>query len=315
MTRTGFLHHPSFLGHDAGPDNPERATRLIAIRERLVVSGLRDELGWMEARAARDEELLRVHSASHVEGIAAACAAGGGQLDWDTAVSEASWPAARHAAGAVIEAAEEVLHGRWRNAFCAVRPPGHHAERARAMGFCLFNNVAVAAAALRAVHGIERVAILDWDVHHGNGTQHIFELDPTVFYASLHQWPHYPGTGAADERGLGEGEGCTLNIPLAAGTGDAEWWRSLEDEVLPAFAAFRPQFLLLSAGFDAHRLDPLSNTMLSTEGYRQMTRVLRAFAEEVCDGRLVSVLEGGYDTGALAMCVEAHLEELVGEHR
>src|SRR5262249_53310219 len=229
-------------------------------------------------RAARADELALVHTAEHVARVRAACAEAE-PLDGDTLVSVDSWDAALRAAGGVLEACEKVLAGEWHNAFCAVRPPGDHAERAQAMGFCLFNNVAVAAAALRARHGLGRVAILDWDVHHGNGTQHLFERDPSVFYASLHQWPLYPGTGAAEERGLGPGEGATRNCPLPPGSGDAEWLRALEDEILPELEAFRPEFVLVSAGFDAHRLDPLSGTCLTERAYAEMSaRVLELAA-------------------------------------
>ena len=179
------------------------------------------------------------------------------------------------------------------------------------MGFCLINHVAVAARFLRDAGHLERVAILDWDVHHGNGTQHLFERDPTVFYASLHQYPHYPGTGAADERGLGPGEGATLNCPMDAGSGDAEWLEALEQRVLPALEAFRPQFLLVSAGFDAHAADPLSGTRLSEEGYRRMTVAVADLAQRTAAGRLVSLLEGGYHLDALARSVEAHVAELL----
>jgi acetoin utilization deacetylase AcuC-like enzyme len=178
------------------------------------------------------------------------------------------------------------------------------------MGFCLFNNVAVAAAHLRAVRGVARVAILDWDVHHGNGTQHTFEADPSVFYASLHQWPWYPGTGAAGERGVGAGLGATLNCPQAAGTGDREWLRALETQVIPALERFAPEFVLVSAGFDAHERDPLSYTRVTTDGFRRMTEVVTAFAASRCGGRVVSLLEGGYDLDALAESVEAHVAVL-----
>ncbi len=315
MARTGFLSHAAFLDHDPGRGHPERPARLRAIQERLVLSGLRDELAGVEPRAASEEEIARIHPAAHVTRVREVCHGPEGMLDWDTLVSEGSWDAARRAAGAGLEAVDRVVAGEWRNAFCALRPPGHHAERARAMGFCLFNNAAVAAAALREVHGLERVAILDWDVHHGNGTQHLFEKDPTVLYASLHQWPHYPGTGAADERGVDEGEGFTTNCPLAAGSGDAEWLRALEGEVLPALEAFRPQFLLLSAGFDAHRLDPLSETAVTVEGFATMTRRVVELADACCAGRVVSLLEGGYDPSALARSVQAHVEVLVEDAR
>ena len=228
-------------------------------------------------------------------------------------MSSGSYEAALRAAGGVLEACERVLAGEWSNAFCAVRPPGHHAERDEAMGFCLFNNVALAAAALRARHGLARVAILDWDVHHGNGTQHLFERDGSVFYASLHQWPFYPGTGAADERGLGPGEGTTLNCPLAAGAGDAEWIGALEERVLPELAAFAPEFVLISAGFDAHRLDPLAGMRLSERAYAEMSARMLELAARSAQGRLVSVLEGGYHLSALASCVETHLAALT-EH-
>jgi acetoin utilization deacetylase AcuC-like enzyme len=203
------------------------------------------------------------------------------------------------------------MDGVWANAFVACRPPGHHAEAREAMGFCLFNNVAVAAAHLRIRRGVERVAILDWDVHHGNGTQHIFEADPSVFYASLHQWPWYPGTGAADECGIGAGDGATLNCPMRAGTGDREWLHALETQVFPALEAFDPGFVLVSAGFDAHERDPLSHTRVTTDGFRRMTELAKALAASRCGGRLVSVLEGGYDLGALAESVEAHVAELL----
>ena len=198
----------------------------------------------------------------------------------------------------------------WNNAFVACRPPGHHAERDRAMGFCLYNHVAIAAEHLRRSHGLERVAILDWDVHHGNGTQHIFEKDPNVFYASLHQFPHYPGTGAASERGLADGEGATLNCPMDSGSGDSQWMASFESQIRPELEAFRPDFLLISAGFDAHRDDPLASCELTSAGFRELTRAALALAETSAKGRLVSLLEGGYDLTALADSALAHLEEL-----
>jgi acetoin utilization deacetylase AcuC-like enzyme len=203
------------------------------------------------------------------------------------------------------------MDGTWANAFVACRPPGHHAEFERAMGFCLFNNVAVAAAHLRRARGVERVAIVDWDVHHGNGTQHAFESDPTVFYASLHQWPWYPGTGAADERGVGAGEGATLNCPMSAWTGDREWLRAVETQVLPALERFDPGFVLVSAGFDAHEQDPLSHTRVTTDGFRRMTDLVNALAASRCGGRVVSLLEGGYDLDSLADSVEAHVGGLL----
>ena len=311
VASTGFVFHPRCVEHDAGRGHPERPDRLRAIQARLSGSGLLAELDAREARRANEDELARVHGREHVARVRSACARAPCALDGDTSISALSFEAALRAAGGVLEACERVLAGEWRNAFCAVRPPGHHAERDEAMGFCLFNNVAVAAAALRAVHGIARVAILDWDVHHGNGTQHTFERDPSVFYASLHQWPLYPGTGAAGERGLGPGEGTTRNCPQPAGAGDAEWLAALEGEILPELEAFHPEFVLISAGFDAHRLDPLASTCLSERGYAEMTTRMLELAARSARGRLVSVLEGGYHLEALASCVETHLACLV----
>jgi acetoin utilization deacetylase AcuC-like enzyme len=312
MSRTGFVFHPRCLAHDPGRGHPERSDRLRAIQARVSGSGLAAQLDPLEAREAREEELALVHASEHVARVRAACRGGGGALDGDTSVSEESYEAARRAAGGVLEACERVLAGTWSNAFVAVRPPGHHAEHAQAMGFCLFNNVAVAAAALRAA-GLERVAILDWDVHHGNGTQHLFERDPSVFYASLHQWPLYPGTGAASERGLGPGEGATQNCPQPSGATEREWLGALEREILPELEAFAPEFVLISAGFDAHRLDPLASTNLTEHAYAEMSARMLELASRHARGRLVSVLEGGYHLAALASSVEAHLAALV-EH-
>jgi len=310
MAATGFVHHPACLEHDPGPGHPERSQRVKALLERVHASGLAGELDVREARLAREDELVRVHPPQYVRAIEDACRRAPSVLDGDTTVSRGSWNAALAAAGGVLEACERVMAGEWANAFCATRPPGHHAERDVAMGFCLFNNVAVAAAALRTVHGVERIAILDWDVHHGNGTQHLFERDPGVFYASLHQWPFYPGTGAASERGIGPGEGTTRNCPMPAGAGDAEWLGALERVILPELEAFAPGFVLVSAGFDAHHLDPLASTELTTGAYREMTTRLSELALDSAQGRLVSVLEGGYHLGAIADCAEVHLAAL-----
>ena len=313
MRATGLVSPPVCREHDPGRGHPERPDRLVSVCARLESAGLLAELDTRPTRAATPLELARVHSAEHVERVRSACRRAPLALDPDTAVSAASYQAALHAAGGVLEAVERVIRGEWHNAFCAVRPPGHHAERDQAMGFCLFNNVAVAAAALRAQHGLARVAIVDWDVHHGNGTQHLFERDGSVFYASLHQSPLYPGTGAEDERGIGPGEGATRNCPLPAGAGDAQWIAAFEQVLLPELEAFRPEFVLVSAGFDAHRLDPLAGTNLSERAYAEMSARLLELAERSAAGRLVAVLEGGYHLTALASCVETHLTALV-EH-
>ncbi len=265
---------------------------------------------WLEAPRATLEELAGAHAPALAGQVLAACERGRALLDdGDTYVSSESYEAAMRAAGAPLVACQRVLSGEWSNAFVAVRPPGHHAEESAAMGFCLFNNVAIAARWLLA-RGLVRVAVIDWDVHHGNGTQHIFERDPSVFYASLHQYPHYPGTGAASERGLGPGVGTTLNCPLAAGTGDREWNAAFEGQLLRELEQFQPEFLLVSAGFDAHHDDPLSGTRVTTDGFRAMSTLLTDFAASTCAGRIVSVLEGGYQLEALAASARAHVLEL-----
>jgi acetoin utilization deacetylase AcuC-like enzyme len=308
--RTGLLTAPVCLEHETGAAHPERPARLTALLERLEESGLADELERVEAKPADLERVLAIHDERHVEAMQSAVERGARTLDaGDTAVSSRSWRAALCAAGAGIEAADRIMAGEWRNAFAAVRPPGHHAEREHAMGFCLLNNVAICARYLREHHGLERVAIIDWDVHHGNGTQHAFERDANVFFVSLHQWPHYPGTGAAEERGLGEGEGSVWNRPLAAGTGDREWLAALE-EGLREVEAFAPEFVLVSAGFDAHAADPLSGTLVSTQAYGHMTEAVGALAERCAGGRLLSMLEGGYDLTALAESAAAHVAAL-----
>ncbi len=308
--QTGFVYHADCLGHSAGIGHPEQPRRLSAVRDRLIDSALWQDLAVHEPSEAPAEWIEAVHSPALVQSLARAEASGGVQLDPDTRAGSGSDRAARLATGGLLEATDRVLRGEWRNAFVAARPPGHHAERDRAMGFCLYNHAAIAATYLRKAHALERVCILDWDVHHGNGTQHIFDEDPCVFYASLHQYPFYPGTGAASERGRGAGEGATLNRPMVAGTGDSEWMGALEREVLPRLEAFAPEFVLVSAGFDGHRFDPLGGCNLSVDGYRALTRLALELAGRCAHGRVVSLLEGGYDLDALGACVHAHVEEL-----
>ena len=309
--RTGFVTSPLFVRHDTGPGHPERAERVVAIERELDRHGLLAELARELAPEADAESARRVHAPEYVDAVERAIRRGARVLDeGDTRISADSWRAGLAATGGALLAVDRVLAGAWRNAFVAARPPGHHAERAEAMGFCFLNHVAIAAAHLRS-KGVERVAIVDFDMHHGNGTQHLFERDPSVFYASLHQWPLYPGTGLAHERGLGDGEGTTLNCPLPPRAGDVEWLTAFDDEVLPALAAFRPEFVLVSAGFDAHAEDPLAQTLLADDAYRHMTHGLADLARTHARGRLVSLLEGGYDLGALARCARIHVEELV----
>jgi acetoin utilization deacetylase AcuC-like enzyme len=307
MGRTGFVYDPLFLEHRPPPGHPERPERLKVLLEHLGGAELWESLIHLVPRPCSVEDIGRAHAPDHIATVERVCREGGGLVDeGDTHVSRRSYEAALLAAGAVTTAIDAVLDGGVDAAFCAVRPPGHHAEHAKPMGFCLFNNVAVGAAYARERRGIERVAILDWDVHHGNGTQHLFEADPSVLFISLHQYPFYPGTGGASERGRGEGEGATINIPLPAGSGEERYQAAFDAEVLPALRRFSPGLLLISAGFDAHREDPLAEMMLEDQSYRRLTALVGGFAPTV------SVLEGGYNLNALARSVEAHLRALMG---
>jgi acetoin utilization deacetylase AcuC-like enzyme len=263
--------------------------------------------------AASTEWVTTVHSAEHVGRVKQSCRAGLGYVDTpDAPASSESYEVALAAVGGVHCAIDAVMEGRVRNAFCAVRPPGHHALRDRAMGFCLFNNVAIAARYIQKQHKLAKVLIVDWDVHHGNGTQAAFYEDPTVFYFSTHQSPFYPGTGSAEEKGRGKGLGFTCNVPLPAGCGDAEYKRAFEDKLKPAAAAFAPDFVLISAGFDAAKGDLLGQMKVTPDGYAELTRMVKAIAVQSSRNRLVSVLEGGYALEALAASAEAHLRGLMG---
>lgn len=304
---TGFVYHAACLEHRPGPVHPERPERVRVLREHFERSGLLSELDELVPEPARTDWLVAVHPGTHTQRLASACVQGI-PLDVDTGVSSGSLRAAELASGGAVQACERVLDGRWSNAFVATRPPGHHATADIAMGFCLYNHAAVAARWLRA-QGLERVAILDWDVHHGNGTQAIFESDPSVYYASIHQSPLYPGTGLASERGSGAGAGATLNCPQPPGAGETEWLRALERVVLPELERFAPQFLLVSAGYDGHERDPLAQTRLATASYGRLARSVLDFARARCGGRAVALLEGGYDLEALASSAHAHVAE------
>ena len=281
--------------------------RLAAILQ--VVRGQEfDAVRWREAPPAEIVQLERVHDPEYVrDALATVPTEGFAHLDGDTVMCPDSGEAALRAAGGVAAAVGAVLKGEFKNAFCAVRPPGHHAERDSAMGFCIFNNVAVGAAEARAVYGLQRVAVMDFDVHHGNGTQHIFDHDPSVFYASTHQMPLYPGTGTPSERGVGN----ICNAPLSPGAGSEEFRAAMDEIVLPAIEAFRPELIMISAGFDAHARDPLAALELESEDYHWATERLCALAAACCDGRVVSTLEGGYDLQALAESAAAHLVALM----
>jgi acetoin utilization deacetylase AcuC-like enzyme len=308
VKKIGFVYSDRFLEHETPVGHPERPDRLRKLVEHLRHSGWWDRVHHLPPRRAPEEAIAAIHSPDHVDFIRRVCASGGGALDsGDTYAAAHSYEIALLAAGSSIAAVDGVLGHEVDAAFCAVRPPGHHAERDRPMGFCLFNNAAIAAVHAQRTHNIERVAILDWDVHHGNGTQHIFESDPTVLYISLHQYPFYPGTGASTERGVGDGLGYTLNFPFPEGTGEEEYLTAFTNSIVPALVAFQPGLLIISAGFDAHKDDPLGGMVLDQSSFAAMTRLVKDVAP------IVSVLEGGYHLDGLALSVGAHLAELARE--
>ena len=309
---TGFFYHDLFIKHLENYNHVERPQRLEAIHRRIKKSPIRKELKFIEAEPADLAWIERVHEPDYVAGIMALKIDSAIVLDWgDTVATPATPQAALHAAGAGVQAVRMVMAGELTSAFCAVRPPGHHAENRRAMGFCLFNNVAIAAADLIAEAGLTRVAIVDWDIHHGNGTERTFADNKHVLYISMHQYPHYPGTGDAAMTGKGEGTGYTLNIPMGADAGDDAYRQAFTEHILPALDDFKPEFILISAGFDAHADDPLSDTEVSSAFFGEMTRMIKETAARHCHGRIVSFLEGGYDLDALAESVEEHLKALV----
>lgn len=305
---TQLYSHPSCIEHNPGTRHPECPDRL-----RSVMAGLEDDdfrhLERLEAPEIGLNLIEAVHGSSYVEHLLDAVPAEGRvSLDADTVMSPASGEAARRASGAAVAAVDAVIGKKTDNAFCAVRPPGHHAESSRAMGFCLFNSAAIAAFHARASHGLARVAVIDFDVHHGNGTQHSFENDPGLFYGSSHQSPAYPGTGARSETGIANN---ICNAPLPPGAGSAEFRDAYQNGILPALRYFNPEFLIISAGFDAHTRDPLAQLNVQTEDYAWVTRQLMDVADECCEGRLISLLEGGYDLDALRESTMTHVRTLM----
>ncbi len=307
----GYVYDPLYLEHGV-PGHPESPARLQAIMAHLEKSALLARLTPIEARDASAADLELVHSYELIARVRGMAAEGGGWLDPDTYVVPRSYDAALRAAGGVLAATDAVLDGGVGAAFCLVRPPGHHATPERAMGFCLFNNVALAAAHALQRRGLERVAIVDFDVHQGNGSQDAFYADGRVLYFSTHQHPFYPGSGYWAETGEGAGKGTTVNVPLPRGCGDAEYLRVYREVCTPTVRRFRPQLLLVSAGFDAHFADPLGQMLLSTRGYYDIATLLRELAGELCEGRIVYALEGGYDHTALAWSVRACIDTLLG---
>jgi acetoin utilization deacetylase AcuC-like enzyme len=310
--KTGFFYDPIYLEHDTG-NHPENAERLRAIVAWMREQGLMERLDTRPSRPATEEEVALIHELDYLRRVEEAALSGRTFLDTpDCAMSEATFRVSLHAAGAVAEAVRCVAEGRLDNAFVACRPPGHHAEARQALGFCFFNNIAIGAAILTCQMGYRRALIFDFDVHHGNGTQHAFEESKQVFFVSMHQDPRtcYPGTGYAEERGRGEGLGYTVNVPMPPYSADEDYLSIFRQRLLPLFREYDPEFVLLSAGFDAHRDDPLAQIQLTQAGFDAMTREIKSVALERCGGRIVSILEGGYHYARLAECVASHVSIL-----
>ena len=299
------------MSHHTGAGHPECAERLSVTMEHLSALPLYDELKHYEPLPVEQELIEANHSSAYLTRARQTCAGGSAFLDsLDVTVSEESYDVALKAAGATLALAEGVINEEISNGFALVRPPGHHAEHDQAMGFCILNNVAILARYLQTIHGLDKVLVLDWDVHHGNGTQHTFEEDPSVLFASTHQYPFYPGTGAWSETGIGKGRGATLNCPMPAGSDDKDYEAAFMEKILPAIDQFKPEFIIISAGFDAHRDDPLGEINLSTGFYGWMTDRIMEMADKHAGGRIVSVLEGGYNLAMLPLCIEEHLNAL-----
>jgi acetoin utilization deacetylase AcuC-like enzyme len=307
----GIVLDEVFLGHRARGEHPERPERVAAVAAALQAHGLAERGTRLPTRAVRDEEIGRVHAGRYFSDLERTVPGRSGHLDEDTFFSPGTWPAALAAAGGAVDLTLASIDGRLPRGLAVVRPPGHHATPDRAMGFCLFNNIAIAAAAARAA-GVARVAIVDWDVHHGNGTQDIFYEDPSVLFISTHQSPLYPGTGASREVGAGAGAGATVNLPLPEGSGDAEYAAAFDEVIVPVLGAFKPELILVSAGFDAFADDPIAGMEVSVGGFARMARTIRGVADELCEGRMVCVLEGGYDLAGTAAGALATFDCLSG---
>ena len=310
--RAGLVYDPIYLEHDTG-DHVENARRLIEAMSHLSETGIKQRLIPLPARPATQEELEMIHAPEHISHARSKAESGGGWLDPDTVMSAKSYEAAIYAAGGLMVATEAVIKKEVDSAFALVRPPGHHATRDRAMGFCIFNNVAIAAESALSKLNLSRVLIVDFDVHHGNGTQDAFYADPRVLYFSTHQYPFYPGTGQVSEAGTGEGEGTTVNFPMAAGWGDEEYLRAFNEVLVPVARRFQPELILVSAGFDPHWADELAMMKVTITGFVQMAMILRELAAELYQGRLVFTLEGGYNLRVVASSVKAIFDMLLGD--
>lgn len=309
---TALAADPAVRNHLAGRDHIERPERFDAVINSLAGAGLMDRLTHLEPRAASDDELALCHTREYLAAARLDVESGSPYLSTgDTDIGPESWGAAAHGAGAALNAVDAVMSGRARTAFCALRPPGHHATRSRGMGFCLFNNVAIATRYAQRKYGVERAVIVDWDVHHGNGTQDIFYSDPDVLYFSTHQWPLYPGTGRADETGEGKGKGATVNVPLPMGSGREEIMGAVRRALVPAADRLRPDLVLISAGFDSRAGDPLGRFTLSDEDFAELTAAVMEIAGRHAGGRIVSLLEGGYSLAGLGSAAAAHVSALM----
>jgi acetoin utilization deacetylase AcuC-like enzyme/formylglycine-generating enzyme required for sulfatase activity len=311
-TKTGFVYHDIYLEHKTSEGHPETPQRLVAIVEGLKTKGLYSKLFQLTPLPVTTEWLTMVHSPGYIERANKSCEASAGYLDSiDVPISPKSYEAALMAAGGVLTAIDAVMEGKITNAFCAVRPPGHHALNNKAMGFCIFNNLAVGVRYIQEKYNLPKILIVDWDLHHGNGIQAAFYNDPNVLYFSVHQYPFYPGTGSEVEKGSGKGLNYNINVPLPAGSNDAVYLRVFEEKLKPAALAFSPDFVLISAGFDAHENDLLGSMKVTSQGFAELTHIVKDIARKCCEGRLVSVLEGGYHLQGLADSVEAHIQVLM----
>lgn len=309
--KTVFLYDDCFLAHKTCKGHPESPQRLISTFKHIKASPIFNNLKLLKSQEADLEWILKIHNSEYVNRAKESCSSGMYILDCpDVQISEESYEVALKTIGGILALGDEVVSGNAKNAFGLIRPPGHHAERDEAMGFCMFNNIAILAKYLQFKYGLEKILILDWDVHHGNGTQHIFEEDPSIFYISLHQYPFYPGTGSASEIGIGKGSGMTLNCPMSSGSDDNDYKDAFHLKIIPAVTRFRPQIVLISAGFDAHKEDRIAEINLSTECFGWMTERVKEIAGEFSAGKLISLLEGGYNLNVLPFCVEKHLEIL-----
>ena len=311
-TKTGLVYHDIYLEHKTTAGHPESPARLTAIIENLKSKGLYSELFQITPSPVELKWLTKIHTPEYIKRAKTSCEENAGYLDTsDVPISSKSYEAALVAAGGVLSAIDAVMEGKVRNAFCAVRPPGHHAVEDGALGFCIFNNIAIGTRYIQEKYGLPKVLIVDWDVHHGNGTQAAFYDDPNVLYFSVHRYPFYPGTGSTAETGAGEGSNSVINVPLPAGSTDEDFLAAFEEKLKPAALSFSPDFVLISAGFDAHEDDPLGGMKVTEQGYIKMTRIVKDIAQKCCESRLVSVLEGGYNLQALAESVEAHIRVLM----